>query len=94
MDNQYEKYEQTAQLLKHIAHPVRICIILGLHRCGGCNVTKMQCGLELPQSTVSTHLAVLRELGVVEATRQGTELTYRLADLRLVEVLRLLGETI
>lgn len=91
METGFEKYETTASFLKSIAHPVRICIILGLARVVECNVTDMKCGLDLPQSTVSTHLAVLREMGIVETVRRGTEIIYQLKDQRVVEMLKLIG---
>lgn len=91
MEKSFDRYEQAATILKSIAHPVRICIIMGLHRGGQCNVTDMQCGLDLPQSTVSTHLSILRDLGIVETLRKGTEIYYQLKDERIVTILNLLG---
>lgn len=87
METNYHRYEETAALLKSIAHPVRICIIMNLNRKKECNVTTMKCGLDLPQSTISTHLAVLREIGVVETVRKGTEIYYRLRDKQIVQLL-------
>ena len=40
--------EETADLLKVIAHPVRLCIVRGLWRNGCCNVTHMQNCLDVP----------------------------------------------
>ena len=87
MKNNYRQYEETATFLKSIAHPVRICIIMNLSRKKECNVTTMKCGLDLPQSTISTHLAVLRDIGVVETVRRGTEIFYRLRDEQIVHLL-------
>lgn len=87
----YQRYEDAAAYIKGISHPVRICIIMGLNRKKLCNVTDMKCQLDLPQSTVSTHLAVLREIGVVEPIRQGTEMFYQLKDDKAVQILNLLG---
>lgn len=92
-DNRFERYEEASSFMKAIAHPVRICIIMGLSRKKLCNVTDMKCQLDLPQSTVSTHLAVLREHGILEPVRQGTEIYYRLKDNRAVDMLRGLGIT-
>ncbi|MFB0959214.1 Biofilm growth-associated repressor [bioreactor metagenome] len=91
MEPIFHEYEDTAALLKSIAHPVRICIIMGLERKGYCNVTDMKCGLDLPQSTVSTHLGILRDAGVVETLRKGTEIYYQLKDQRIIEILHTLG---
>ena len=76
----YKRMEQTARVLKVLAHPVRLCIVAGLMRTGECNVNKIQTCLDLPQSTVSQHLARLREAGILVATRVGVEVYYRVAE--------------
>lgn len=43
--------------------------------------------LSQPQSTVSRHLKVLRERGLVLTARQGTAILYSLADQRIIEAL-------
>jgi ArsR family transcriptional regulator len=77
-----------AQVLKAMAHPVRLCILRGLSAGAERNVTAMQCGLGMPQSTVSQHLAKLRGAGLVSARREGSAVFYRLAT---PLVARLLG---
>ena len=85
--------EEKAELLKVIAHPVRLCIVRGLWKNGGCNVTHMQCCLDVPQSTVSQHLGKLRQAGVIEGERNGLEITYKLKDERVKSILAcLFGE--
>lgn len=79
--------KEQAELLKVIAHPVRLCIVRGLWRSGSCNVTHMQCCLEVPQSTVSQHLGKLRQAGIIEGERNGLEITYRLKDERVKAIL-------
>ena len=65
--------------MKSMAHPVRICIIKGLME-KKCNVTHMQECLELPQSTVSQHLGVLRAKGIIKGERNGLEITYSVVN--------------
>ena len=85
--------EEMAELLKVIAHPIRLCIVRGLWKNGGCNVTHMQCCLDVPQSTVSQHLGKLRQAGVIEGERNGLEITYKLKDERVKSILAcLFGE--
>ena len=79
--------KEQAELLKVIAHPVRLCIARGLWRSGSCNVTHMQCCLEVPQSTVSQHLGKLRQAGIIEGERNGLEITYRLKNERVKAIL-------
>lgn len=85
-----EMFEEKAGLLKVLAHPIRLCIVLGLLESGRCNVTKMHTCLDMPQSTVSQHLARLRESGVVTAERHGTEVFYKVANPDVVRLLQTL----
>ncbi len=54
------------------------------------NVTELANDLNIIQPTTSRHLKVLRERGLVYAVRQGTTVTYHLADTRLIQALDLL----
>lgn len=83
MDNNIKIYNEMAECLKALAHPVRLCIVRGLLQKGSCNVSYMQECLELPQSTVSQHLQKLRSLGIAEAERHGLEVTYSVKDPRV-----------
>lgn len=80
MDHNYEQYSDMADMLKAIAHPVRLCIIRGLYGKEAFNVSYMQECLALPQSTVSQHLQKLRAAGIIEAKRQGLEVYYQLRN--------------
>lgn len=67
--------EEQCRILKAIAHPDRIEIILGLRE-DGCNVTEIQTRLGLPQSTISHHLIMLKNLGILKSRRMGTMVCY------------------
>ena len=71
-----EQLEAKAEILKGLAHPIRLCIVRGLMDEEGCNVSHMQECLEIPQSTLSQHLAKLRNLGILEGERNGVEVNY------------------
>jgi len=71
-----KQMEEKAEILKAIAHPYRLCIVNGLMDEPGCNVTKMQSCLDLPQSTISQHLTKLKNAGIVEGRRNGLEVNY------------------
>ncbi|MDO7907686.1 metalloregulator ArsR/SmtB family transcription factor [Paenibacillus sp. JX-17] len=93
MNSNFKAYNQTADILKAIAHPVRLCILRGLIEKGSCNVSYMQECLELPQSTVSQHLQKLRSLGIVESERNGLEINYSVKDEKVKQLITLfLGE--
>lgn len=89
MESNFKAYEDMAELLKAVAHPVRICIIRGLLEKGRCNVSYMQECLELPQSTVSQHLQKLRNLGIVETHRNGLEVYYSLVHPKVEQLIRI-----
>jgi DNA-binding transcriptional ArsR family regulator len=89
MDNNFKAYNRTAETLKALAHPVRLCIIKGLLEKGSCNVTTMQECLSIPQSTVSQHLQKLRTLGIVETDRQGLEIYYSVKDEKIKRLIQL-----
>jgi DNA-binding transcriptional ArsR family regulator len=83
------KYNAKAELLKVLAHPVRLCIVKGLMD-KECNVSHMQECLELPQSTVSQHLSILRSRGIIKGTRKGLEVTYSISNEEVKKLIHLL----
>jgi DNA-binding transcriptional ArsR family regulator len=82
-------YERGSELLKAIAHPVRLEIIVRL-KADGCNVSEIQRNLGLPQSTVSQHLRVLRNAGVLSRRREGTKVCYAIEKKEVLDIIRLL----
>ncbi|WP_443659202.1 ArsR/SmtB family transcription factor [Clostridium algidicarnis] len=90
MDNNYKRFDKVAELLKVMAHPVRICILNGLIKKGECNVTFMQGCLEVPQSTISQHLQKLKAAGLVQSERRGLEVIYSIKDPRVKLLMRIL----
>jgi len=73
------KFKEKAELLKTLGHPIRLCIVAGLME-NECNVKTIQECLELPQSTVSQHLAILKARGILEGTRKGLEVCYKVIN--------------
>lgn len=84
-----EVFEKKAEKLKAIAHPHRLCIVKGLME-NECNVTKIQKCLELPQSTVSQHLARLKSAGIIKGRRHGLEVCYYVVDKEVIDIMNLL----
>ena len=73
-------YEEKAEILKAIAHPIRLCIVRGLCNGNSCNVSYMQECLNIPQSTISQHLAKLKAAKIIIGERNGLEVNYRIAN--------------
>lgn len=90
MDNNFKAYDGAANILKALAHPVRLCIVKGLLDSGNCNVTYIQQCLDLPQSTVSQHLQKLRSLGIVETNRNGLEVIYTVSNKKIKDLIQIL----
>jgi len=78
-----------AEFCAGLADPKRLLILYNLYE-GPKNVTELSTNLKLSQPAASRHLKVLRERGMVIATRQGPSVEYRLADDRLIQALDLL----
>jgi DNA-binding transcriptional ArsR family regulator len=72
-----------------LSDPTRIFILYALNE-KPLNVTELTNELGIPQPTTSRHLKVLRERGLVYTERQGTVITYHLADQRIIQALDLL----
>lgn len=90
MDNDYKNLIEIAELLKVMSHPVRLCIVKGLLETGSCNVSHMQQCLEIPQSTLSQHLQKLKTAKIIQGTRSGLEINYKVCNetvIKLIDVL-------
>ena len=84
-------FELHATLCKAIADPKRLLIIEAL-RNGPRTVGDLSTDLELSQSNVSQHLAILRERGVVRAQRLGNNVFYSLPNRKVLRAVDLLRE--
>ncbi|BCJ98494.1 ArsR/SmtB family transcription factor [Anaerocolumna chitinilytica] len=90
MDNNVNHYNEAAEMLKVLAHPVRLCMVKGLLEKGECNVSYMYTCLNAPQSTISQHLQKLKSAGIIEGRREGLEIYYSVCDERVSELIKIL----
>lgn len=67
---------RVAAIAKALAHPVRVQIVELLAGQSECRGAEVFGELPLAQSTVSEHLRVLREAGVLSASHVGTSSVY------------------
>ena len=88
MEYDLELYERKSELLKVLAHPIRLCIVKGLMEHKDCNVTYMKDCLKASQSTISQHLAKLKAANIVKCERNGNEIYYQLTDRRLETIIK------
>lgn len=70
-----KQFKVESEVLKVLGHPIRLKIVAGLctHEC---NVKHIWECLGLPQATVSQHLALLKNKGIIEGKREGVEVHY------------------
>ena len=80
-----------ADFFKALAHPVRLQVIEYL-KDGEASVGKLAQELGVEQSSLSRHLAVLRDLGVLEARQEKKSVYYTLHDHDIFKVLRPIAE--
>ncbi|MGA7194762.1 MAG: metalloregulator ArsR/SmtB family transcription factor [Anaerolineales bacterium] len=78
-----------ADFCSALSDPTRLLILYALADSPH-NVTELTNELNVIQPTVSRHLKVLRERGLVHTVRNGSSITYHLGDERLVQALDLL----
>ncbi|MFU2028304.1 transcriptional regulator [Bacillus wiedmannii] len=82
--------EEDVDVLKVMAHPVRLKIVNELMHHKLCNVTQLTEILGLPQSTVSQHLSKLRGT-VLRAERRGLEMHYYIDNAKARQIVGILG---
>ena len=84
-------YKIKADFLKALAHPLRLQIVEFLKN-GEKNVSSIIRALGIPQSSLSRHLTVLREAGVLKSRQEGTVIYYDIDDHDIFHVLRPIAE--
>jgi DNA-binding transcriptional ArsR family regulator len=70
---------RVAERFKSLADENRLRLLMRLRQ-GPCHVNALAEALALGQASVSKHLAVLRQAGLVTAERQGTQMIYAVDD--------------
>lgn len=68
--------EKIAALAKALGHPARVQIVELLARQAECRGADVFGELPLAQSTISEHLRVLKEAGIVSSSPDGTRAVY------------------
>jgi ArsR family transcriptional regulator, zinc-responsive transcriptional repressor len=76
---------EAGDLLRALAAPVRIAIVLQLLESDRC-VHDLVDALGVTQPLISQHLRVLKSAGVVQGDRQGREVVYSLVDDHLAHI--------
>jgi ArsR family transcriptional regulator len=82
-----------AQVFKALGDPVRLRLLslIGAHQGGEVCVCDLTSAFDLTQPTISHHLKVLREAGIITSERRGTWVYYRLMPAALERMAALLA---
>ena len=82
-----------AQVFKALADPVRLRLVslIGAHQGGEVCVCELTTAFALTQPTISHHLKVLREAGIIDCERRGTWVYYWLVPAALERMAALLS---
>ena len=82
-----------ARMFKALGDPVRLRLVsmVASHDGGEACVCDLTPAFELSQPTISHHLKVLREAGLLECERRGTWVFYRLVPAALAQLAAVLG---
>jgi ArsR family transcriptional regulator len=86
-----EEADRIAARFKALADPTRVSIVNRLAAADECCVCDLTDAFELSQPTISHHLKVLRDAGLVESSRRGTWAYYRLVPAAVEQLRATLG---
>ena len=82
-----EQLEAAANMLKAIAHPMRIAILSFLEGEQSLTVSEIHVKLGIEQSTTSHHLGILKDKGVLCSKRVGKNTFYSLKHANLSHII-------
>ncbi len=71
-----DKLQVSSEILRALAHPLRMKILQFIDQNGVINVNKIYNTLKLEQSITSQHLRILRLAGLVDTHREGKFIHY------------------
>lgn len=83
---QIEKLENASEMLKAIAHPMRIAIVGMLSDNKSLTVTEIHEALAIEQAVASHHLSIMKNKGVLVSERNGKNSYYKLKHPRLSQI--------
>ncbi|HDR90169.1 MAG TPA: transcriptional regulator [Bacteroidetes bacterium] len=87
-----EQLERAANMLKAIAHPMRIAILNYLEEGKKLTVTEIHELLNIEQSTTSHHLGILKDKGVLASQRDGKNTYYFLKHNNLSQIIECVSQ--
>jgi DNA-binding transcriptional ArsR family regulator len=92
MNIDFKKLENASEMLKAIAHPIRISIVNILEDDKKLSVTEIFQQLNIEQAVASHHLSILKNKGVLLSERNGKNCIYFLKHQRLSQIISCIDE--
>ena len=89
--NEKRLFKMHAEICKTLSNPIRLEILTKL-RDGKKSVTEITSLTGVRQATVSQHLAILRQRGVVTTKREGINVYYDVANPKITKACDLIRE--
>lgn len=81
-----------AAAAKAFSHPARVAIIQHLLKTDACINSHLVQELGLAQATISQHLRVLKDIGIIQGTIEGTGISYCINSVRWAEITKQFNE--
>lgn len=89
-----KEIEKIVNMFKALACETRLKIVMGLLEKKECNVNLMAEKLGLAQSNVSQHLTILKNAGIIEGYRKGTQVCYKVTSDLVTSLINCLEENL
>ena len=81
-----ETLERVAEILKAIAHPIRLQVLEALKEHQTLTVTEMKEITSTEQSLLSNHLIKMKDRGLLKSVRKGKNIYYELVDENILKI--------
>ncbi|WP_457678235.1 ArsR/SmtB family transcription factor [Thermovibrio sp.] len=85
--------DRVAEIFKALGHPTRVKIVKYLSEGEKC-VKDIWQELGIPQPTVSQHINILKEAGIISFRKEGVKTCYRIEMPVVVKIMKLLKEEV
>ena len=82
-----EQLERTLEILRVMAHADRLTVLIALGQQPALSVSALTALCGVAQPTMSHHLKVLKDAGLVGARRAGRRVLYALADRHVLDII-------
>ncbi len=91
-DLKAEQIEKAANMMKAIAHPMRLAILGHLSEGKELTVTQIHELINIEQSTASHHLGILKDKGVLISRREGKNTIYSIKNMNLNKLVECISD--